>query len=123
MLVSWPGDGPANPRAGDKALEIEVLSAALKGDGSVNPSLAVHLEARATLLRGDDGREIYSCPVHYRGPARKFTAWAANDAKLFREELQRCYGKLSGTVIDQMVARRLIAPGENPNLFLADNKK
>jgi hypothetical protein len=123
MLVSWPGVGPANPRAGDKALEIEVLSAALKGDASVNPSLAVHLEARATLLRGDDGREIYSCPVHYRSPARKFTAWAANDAKLFREELQRCYGKLSGTVIDQMVARRLIAPGENPNLFLADNKK
>ena len=123
MPVSWPGAGPANPRAVDKALEIEVLSAALKGDGSVNPSLAVHLEARATLLRGDDGREIYSCPVHYRGPARKFTAWAANDAKLFCEELQRCYGELSGTVIDQMVARRLIAPGQNPNLFLADNKK
>jgi hypothetical protein len=37
--------------------------------------------------------------------------------------LQRCYGKLSGTVIDQMVARRLIAPGQNPNLFLADNQK
>ena len=60
--------------------------------------------------------------MHYRGPARKFTAWAANDAKLFCEELQRCYGKLSGTVIDQMVARRLIAPGENPNLFVADIK-
>jgi hypothetical protein len=74
------------------------------------------------LLRGDDGREMYSCPVHYCGPARKFTAWAANDAKLFREELQRCYGELSGTVIDQMVARRLIAPGPNSNLFLADNK-
>src|ERR1039458_5803990 len=63
MPVSWPGDEPTIRRAGDKALEIEVLSAALKGDGSVNPSLAVHLEARATLLRGDDSREIYSCPV------------------------------------------------------------
>jgi hypothetical protein len=123
MPVSWPGDEPTIRRAGDKALEIEVLSSALRGDGSVNPSLAVHLEARATLLRGDDGREIYSCPVHYRGSARKFTAWAANDAKLLRQELQRCYGELSGTVIDQMVARRLIAPGQNPNLFLADNKK
>jgi len=119
MLVSWPGDGPANPRAGDKALEIEVLTAALKGNGGINPSLAVHLEARATLLRADDGREIYSCPVHYRGRAHKFTAWAAHDAKLFREELQRCYEELSGTVIDQLVARRLIAPGENPNLLLA----
>jgi hypothetical protein len=122
-LVSWPGDGPALPRAGSRVLEVEVLSAALQGDGSVNPSLAVYLEARATLLRGDDGREIYSCPVHYRGRGRKFTAWAANDAKLFREELQRCYRELSATVTDQLVARRLIAPGENPNSLLADNKE
>jgi hypothetical protein len=119
MPVSWPGDRPAIPGAGDKVLKIEVLSAALQGNGSINPSLALHLEARATLLRGDDGREIYSCPVHYCGRAHKFTTWAAHDAKLFREELQRCYGELSSTVIDQLIARRLIAPGENPNLFLA----
>jgi hypothetical protein len=117
--VSWPGDRSTIPGAGDKVLKIEVLSAALQGNGSINPSLALHLEARATLLRGDDGREIYSCPVHYCGRAHKFTTWAAHDAKLFREELQRCYGELSSTVIDQLVARRLIAPGENPNLFLA----
>jgi hypothetical protein len=123
ILVSWHGDGMTNPRAGDKALRIEVLTAALKGNGSVNPSLAVHLEAQATLLRADDGREIYSCPVHYRSRAHKFTTWAAHDAKLLREELQRCYGELSGTVIDQMIARHLIAPGENPNLLLADDKK
>ena len=123
MPVSWPGNGPTIFRAGDKVLKIEVVRAALKGDGSINPSLAVHLEARATLVRGDGGSEIYSCPVHYRGGARKFTAWAANDAKLFREELQRGYEKLSGTVIDQMMARRLIAPGEKPNVFLADNQE
>ena len=123
MLVSWHGDGTAKPRAGDKALEIEVLSAALKGNGSVNPSLAVHIEARATLLRADDGREIYSCPVHYCGRAHKFAAWAAHDAKLFREELQRCYGELSGAVVDQLVTRRFIAPGENPNSFLAYDRK
>jgi len=123
MRASWPGDRLAIPRAGDKVLEIRVLSAALKGDGSINPSLALHLEARAMLLQGDDAREIYSCPVHYRGHARKFTAWAAHDAKLFREELQRCYGELSATVIDQIVARGLIAPGENPNLFLADHQE
>jgi len=123
MPASWLGDGRTLHRAGDKALRIEVLSAALQGEGSVNPSLSVRLEALATLLRGDDGREIYSCPVHYRGPAHKFTAWAAHDAKLLREELQRCYGQVSGTVIDQLAARGLIAPGETPNLFLADNQK
>jgi len=122
MPVSWPGHRRSVPHAGDKALQIEVLSAALQGNGNINPSLAVHLEARATLLRADDGREIYSCPVHYRGAARKFTAWAAHDAKLFREELQRCYGELSGAVIDQLVARGLLAPGEHPNQFLADDR-
>ncbi len=89
---------------------------------SGNPSLAVHLEARVTLLRADDGREIYSCPVYYRGTARKFKAWAANNARLFREELDRGYRELSGTVIDQLMARGLIAPGQNLNSFLADNK-
>ena len=93
----------------------------MRGGDGANPSLAVHLEARATLLRADDGREIYSCPVNYRGTARKFTAWAAHDARLFREELDRGYRELSGTVIDQMVARGFIAPGQNPNSFLANN--
>jgi len=119
--VNWSGDSTGIHPAGDRLLEIEVLSAALKGGDGANPSLAVHLEARATLLRADDGREIYSCPVHYRGIARKFTAWAANDARLFREELDHGYRELSGTVIDQLVARRLIAPGQNSNSFLADN--
>jgi hypothetical protein len=121
MPVNWPGNPPMIRRAGDQALEIEVLSAALQGGEGVNPPLAVHLIARATLSRADDGREIYSCPVQYRGTARKFTDWAANDAKLFREELDRCYRELSDTVIDQMVARRLIVPGDNPNSFLAGN--
>jgi hypothetical protein len=123
MPVSWSPDGPTIRRAGDKALAIEVLSAALKGGGGANPSLAVHLEARATLLRADDGRQIYSCPVQYRGRARKFTAWAANDAKLLREELQRCYGEVSGAVIEQMIARRLITPSDQPSLLLAGNSK
>ena len=119
MPVNWSGDWPSPHLNGDKFLEIEVLRAALKGGDGANPSLAVHLEARATLLREDDGREIYSCPVYYRGPTHKFTAWAANDARLLREELDRCYRELSGTVIDQMAARHLIVPGQTPNLFLA----
>ncbi len=122
VSVNWSGDQSDIPLGGDRLLEIEVLRAALKGGDGANPSLAVQLEARATLLRADDGREIYSCPVYYRGPARKFKAWAANDARLFREELDRGYRELSGTVIDQLVARRLIAPGQNPNSFLADNQ-
>ncbi len=118
--VSWPGEAPAITRAGSKVLRIEVLSAALTGEGTVNPSLAINVEARATLLRGKDGSELYSCPVHYRSPARKYTAWAAKDAKLFREELQRCHQQLSATVTNQLVARRLLAPSDYPDTLLAN---
>jgi hypothetical protein len=123
MLVSWHGHGKAKPHAGDKAIEIEVLSAGLKGNGRINPSLAVQIEARATLLRADDGSEIYSCPVHYCGRTRKFTAWAAHDASLLRDELQNCNEEVSRAVIDQMVARHVIAPGENLHSFLAYDGK
>ncbi|MEI2723911.1 MAG: hypothetical protein V9H26_10325 [Verrucomicrobiota bacterium] len=116
VRASWPGDSSTTPLAGDKLLEIEVLRATLQRGEGPNPSLAVHLEARATLLRADDGREIYSCPVYYRGPARKFTAWAAHDARQLRDELDCGYRELSGTVIDQMATRHLIAPDQNAEL-------
>ena len=87
----------------DTALEIQVQSAALAGDRAVNPKLALCVEARVTLLRCCDGRQLYSCPVQYRSQGRRFTQWAAHDARLFREELQKCYHDLGATVVDQMV--------------------
>jgi hypothetical protein len=102
-------------------LEIQVRHAALRGDGNVNPSLALCVEAQATLFRVEDGTELYSCPVHYRGEKRKFTQWAAHDARLFRQELQRCYHDMSASIVDQIVARGFIAPGRAPQPMLANN--
>ena len=67
-------------------------------------------------------QETYSPPVHQQGRAHKLTTWAAKDAKRFREELQRCYRELSNTVMDQLADRGLLAPGENPNLFMASSQ-
>ena len=66
----------------DTALEIHVENAMLAGNGGINPKLALCVEARATLLRSRDGQQLYSCPVQYRSQGRKFTEWAAHDAKL-----------------------------------------
>src|SRR5437899_5232013 len=74
----------------DTALEIHVLSAALKGKSGINPPLAFCVEAQTTLYRVRDGAEIYSFPIFYRSEGRKFVDWAAHDAKLFRQELARC---------------------------------
>jgi hypothetical protein len=107
-----------NQHAGT-ALEIHVRSAALKGNGDVNSSLALCVEAQATLFRADDGAELYSCPVHYRSEERKFTQWAAHDAQLFRQELQRCYQDVGASIVDQLVARGLIPPDRAPHSIVA----
>ena len=101
------------------ALEIQVRSAALKGKGTVNASLALCVEAQATLFRAEDGAELYSCPVHYRSEERQFTQWAAHDAQLFRQELQRCYQDVGASIVDQLVARGLIAPDRAPHSIVA----
>ena len=104
----------------DRVLEIQVRTAGLTGDGGVNPSLAFCLNAQATLFRVSDRAELYSCPVQYRGEKRKFTQWAAHDARLFRQELQRCYHDVSTTIVGQLVARRLIPSDRVPQTILAN---
>jgi hypothetical protein len=104
------------------ALEIHVESAVLAGNGGINPKLALSVEARATLLRSRDSQQLYSCPVHYRSQGRQFTAWAAHDAKLFREELQKCYHELSAALVDQLVARGVVPPSSKSQPLFANHQ-
>ena len=105
----------------DSALEIHVQDAMLAGNGGINPKLALCVEARATLVRSRDGQQLYSCPVRYRSQGRKFTEWAAHDAKLFREELQKCYRELGMAVTEQLVARGAVPPDRKPQPTFAGN--
>lgn len=105
----------------DTALEIHVVSAALKGKSGINPPLAVCIDAKATLFRVRDGAELYTCPIHYRSENRKFVEWAAGDARLFREELKRCYQQMGNSLVEQLVARRVLAPGRTHQPTIANN--
>ena len=96
------------------AVEIHVEDARLAGKEGINPKLALCVEARATLLRSRDGQQLYSCPVQYRSKSRHFTTWAAHDAKLFREELQKCYRDLSAIMVNQLVNAGMVPPGVQP---------
>ncbi len=120
LPVSWRNGAVASPRVEDRVIQLKVSRAALKGEGTINPSLAVHVEAQLTLLRADDGREIYSCPLQYRGQAHKFTTWAAQDARMLNQELRHCYRELSDVAIEQLIARGLIAPSGRPTEVFAD---
>ncbi len=106
----------------ETALEIHVESARLTGKEGINPKLALCVEARATLLRSRDGQQLYSCPVEYRSKGRHFTEWAAHDAKLFREELQKCYQDLSAGMVNQLVNRGLVPPNARPQPTFASHQ-
>jgi hypothetical protein len=93
------------------ALEIHMERAALAGESGINSSLALCVEARVTLRRVLDGAELYTCPVHYLSESRTYTQWAAHDARLFREELQRCYHDVGSAIADRISETGRRAPG------------
>jgi hypothetical protein len=122
-LVSGRSNGPAGTyvfaQAPDVALEIQVLNAALKGKGGANPKLALCLEGRATLVRVSDGAKLHSTVINYKGGGHTFAKWAADDARLFRQEMEKAYREFSGSVVEQLAARQLIVPAAAGNVFLA----
>lgn len=120
-LVNWP---PTDRSTGNESvLVIHLTRAALSGDGQVNPPLALCVEARATVLRQRDGTELCSWPIQYRSASHKFTQWAAHDARLFREELTRCYQQIGGAIVEQCNGRQLIMPGPARQPMLAGEPK
>src|SRR3989442_9820306 len=111
--------GSALPHEAGTALEVTVNSAALSGGDGANPPLAMCVEAQATLVRVRDHQEIYSFPIHYRSKPQKFVRWAAHDARLFREEIERCYHELSTGIADKLVSQKLLSPREAPSSIFA----
>jgi hypothetical protein len=103
-------------------LELSVQKVALTGTGGSNSKVALYVEAQATLLPEHGGQQLYTCPVRYRSRERKLTEWAAKDGKLFREELQHCYGELGQAIAGRLVNRRLVAPpASRPGSLLVRN--
>src|SRR6185369_13195752 len=104
----------------DTVLEIQILHPGLRGNGGVNPSLALCTEVRASLVRVRDGRELTSVPLKYQSKKHKFTDWGANGARLFREEIERCNQTVAEEIATEISGKPL--PGtirEGSDLRLA----
>lgn len=110
---------PASPAG--VSLEIQVLDAELSGKPGINPPLALCLKAKASLYYTRNRQELYSCQVHYRSQERRFKAWAAADALLFRHELEHGYAEISDAIARQLVSKNLVAPVAPPNSTIAKN--
>ncbi len=92
----------------DTILEVSVPVLGLVGPVGVNPPLQLVVQACARLIRTADGTTLYTLPpvathpLAYASPGRKFVEWGAEDARLFREELDRAYQTLAEKIVEEL---------------------
>jgi hypothetical protein len=86
----------------DTVLEITVHVFGLSGLKGINPPLAFFMTLQTRVVRTLDGAVLYEQKLEYRSARRTFTNWAANDAKLFRAEFDRCYESLAEKVVEEI---------------------
>lgn len=86
----------------DTVLEITVPAFGLVGEKEINPPLAFFMTLRTRLVRTSDGTVLYEQKLEYRSVQRKFTDWATDNAKPFREEFDRCYQSLAEKVVEEI---------------------
>lgn len=99
-------------RGADTVFELMVYEPSLSGSEGINPGLQLCLGVRVRLLNARTRGQIYYDYLDYRGPRRSFVRWAEDDARLFREELDRCLSHLCAEIVAQLFTR---SPAEIPN--------
>ena len=91
----------------DTVLEVSVPRIGLAGESGINPPISLLMNARARLVRTADGIEMYADKFDYRGDgASKFLEWAADEAQMFRQEIERGTRTLAEDIV------RLVFPAE-----------
>ena len=96
--VSYKGN-PENQRALaehgiDAILDLHITRFGLAGEEANDPRVSLEMQFR--ILRFVQGMPFYSGEWEYRGERRRLSVWAANGARLFREELDRVAQSLAG---------------------------
>jgi hypothetical protein len=70
--------------------------------GDINPSLRLSVSLYCRVMRSVDRALLYTYSPEYHGEARTFTAWAANNAQAFRQELDRASETLARQIVAQL---------------------
>src|SRR5207249_873287 len=92
----------------DTVLEVSVPRIGLVAQPGINPPVSLFMTAGARLIRTADGAEVYAEKFEYRGPGALFLEWAAADAQMFRQEVDRGTRSLAEKIV------RLLFPAEPP---------
>ena len=90
----------------DTIIEVKATSAAFVGPKNINPALALKVRVRVRLVRTKDGGEAYLDYLSYAGSPRRFVEWGSDDARPYRDELQRCVDNLAHEIVTQIFVRQ-----------------
>jgi len=89
----------------DTVLEIGVRYCELSGDEGAHAPLHLAMAVRERVIRLRDGKVLYSLNSIYEGvDFRQFSDWAANNAQLFREEVDRGFQYLAEGIVKTVSA-------------------
>lgn len=88
--------------------EIDVKKLTLGGWGKVRPNLYVQLEVQVRLISTTDNAEIYCKEFTCSSKDDNFEAWAAQDAKKFREEIESCYNDVADWLVNDLYVNNSI---------------
>ncbi len=93
------------PRDADTILELMAYEPSISGVEGTNPGLALQLGLRIRLLDAKTCQELYYDYLDYRGSKHPLVEWAADDARVFHAELERCLNRLSTEIAAQLFLR------------------
>ena len=114
----------SSPAAGtDTLLLTEIKELGLVSNGaSVNPPLRVFLTVDTSLNRRLDGKELDRRTYTYLSGPNSFSKWGDDNARLFREELDKAYVRLGEQIVQELfsepentleIAERFLAKDPN----------
>lgn len=92
----------------DTVLEVEVVWFELFVQGDINPKISPKLILQGRLIRTRDNTELYRRKWLLWGEERNYFEAAADNARLFRQDLQQAYGALADRIVDDLFQSSLI---------------
>lgn len=104
----WGGDEIAT------VLKLRVSSVVLKQ--TEDPPLAMTMRVESRLIRAADGAELDLRVFEHRGAGHPIAAWAADDAKRFRDALDGALQTLAGDILQALYPE---SPANEPDRPLA----
>ena len=96
------GDGARPKPDGELRLGFSIFE--LFGDAGDDPSVALVLRARADMRTPDDG-SLWMGDFDYQSSSRRVSDWAADDAQLFRKDVDEGVSQIAAQIVKALGAR------------------